>query len=464
MECLVTKLKGVVNDDSLLGLNELRLTVQHVTGREGIQLAVTEPITVKSLKGGMISLNSTINFTQSVTITNIKSPTNIYFQNIGETVISVSNKHSLKSIRLTSDNSYFKDFNLDDLKYCENLSEINVLVDGGACGDIGSLRNIPLGTLSLWNKQSNTSKIYGDASFISNVRLVSLMNVGSRNLGGTISKINYYLNMTNKESNVYVNIASENDISAECIRITFDNVSAFNLDWLQKTAIKDFSTLSTIYEVEKDLHFTGNICPVAKSKNISGSIFLKQAQGTDVQTLNDLPDSVTLFTTQSQVGAPSKDILPVSWDSNSSRSNGLALEGVHFKTGTAQFIKDISGCTFAGSGSAKRIEISLADDLTSSAAAGDSALQTAISALQGKNVTVSIGYSNTAVNGIALMRFKEASKYGIVYKGKELIIEPADTSRTLIAPANDCTYKEFAMKEEAKAFISSNGLVKAESK
>lgn len=466
MECLVTKLKGVVNDDSLLGLNELRLTVQHVTGIEGILLTVTEPITVKSLKGGMISLGGTTGYTQSVEITNINNPTNIYFRNIGETVISVSNKHSLKAIRLTSDNSYFKDFNLDDLKYCENLSEIDVLVDGGACGDIASLKNLPLEKLNLWNTQSDTSKIYGDASFLSNVRYVSLMFVSSKNLRGTISKINYFLNMPNKESNVYVKIASENDISAECTRITFDNVAAFNLDWLQKTAITNFSDLSTIYEAEKDLHFTGNICPVAKSKNISGNIFLKQAQGTDVQTLNDLPDSVVFFSAQHPVGIPAEDLLPVSWASNSSRSNGLALEDVHFKTGTAQFIKDISECTFTGTDSAKVIVISLADDLTSSAASSDGALQTAISTLQGKGVTVSIGYSDTAANGIALMSALDvnAPKYGIVYKGKELIIEPADTSKTLIAPANDCTYKEFNSLEEAKAFVSSNGLVKVESK
>lgn len=79
MECLVTKLKGVVNDDSLLGLNKLRLTVQHITGVEGIQFTVTEPITVKSLKGGMISLKSTTGFTQSVEITNINNPISISY-------------------------------------------------------------------------------------------------------------------------------------------------------------------------------------------------------------------------------------------------------------------------------------------------------------------------------------------------------------------------------------------------
>lgn len=62
------------------------------------------------------------------------------------------------------------------------------------------------------------------------------------------------------------------------------------------------------------------------------------------------------------------------------------------------------------------------------------------------------------------MSEREAAKYGIVYKGKELIVEPADITKTLIAAANDCTYKEFDTLEEAQAFVSSNGLVKVESK
>lgn len=74
-------------------------------------------------------------------------------------------------------------------------------------------------------------------------------------------------------------------------------------------------------------------------------------------------------------------------------------------------------------------------------------------------------WAGMRADGIALMSALDvnASKYGIVYKGKELIIEPMNLSNSTVSAAYDCTYKEFNSIEEAQLFIKSNGLKKVES-
>lgn len=272
--------------------------------------------------------------------------------------------------------------------------------------------------------------------------------------------------ITSEEDGTSLNVISENNVDADCSNFqTQMNVKSLNLNWLSKC--KNLKSLSNLFsDTRKDINVSGNVCTLARDLNISGSIYIKNAKGTDVQTLSDLPNSV-YFLTQTNNIIDKSLLLPLTWSGNTnSRTDLLALENVHFKSGTAQFIKDMSNLDNAHTSQPylQRISIALADDLTSSAASADGALQTAISTLQEKGVTVSIVYSDTTANGIALMSAKEAPKYGIVYKGKELIIEPADTRKTLIAPANDCTYKEFATKEEAYNFIKSANLVKSESK
>lgn len=91
-------------------------------------------------------------------------------------------------------------------------------------------------------------------------------------------------------------------------------------------------------------------------------------------------------------------------------------------------------------------------------------ITSAISTLSGKGVTVTVTYLG-GTNGISLMSLDtQAAKYAIVYKGKELIVEPADLNHATVSAAYDCTYKEFDTLEEAQAFITSNGLAKSESK
>lgn len=462
MECLVTKLKGTVNDSTLLGLNELRLTLHYEDGfaSNALKLRVANSAIIKALGGKMISLSNGSGYSPSVEIpANVFTP--IYFQE-GDTEISIPNKYDLQRIQNEVENGiYLKNLDIDSLKYCKNLSTINSIVDSGIHGNIESLSNTPLTMLVLINNNAEAGKIRGDISVLDNIPTKNIQDVFS-GVTGELKKITKYLVlfMASEENDASLNVISESDVDAECSNVQVKmNVRNLNLNWLSKChAIKSLGNLFS--DTDKDVNVSGNVCTLAKDLNIAGSIFIKNAKGTDVQTLSDLPNSVYFLTQANRLGNKSL-LLPLSWNGNTSgRTDLLALENVHFKTGTAQFIKDMSKCnnSHTSQNYYQAISIALADDLTQSAAQEDSELQDAISTLQGKGVTVSMVYSDTATNSISLMSAKEASKYGIVYKGKELIVEPTDTSKELIAPANDCLYQEFDTYEEAQAYVDANGL------
>lgn len=467
MECLVTKLKGVVSDSSLMGLNELRLTFHSGSDdtQKYVKLTFNEETTVKALNGGQISLQDGSGFASSVKV-NANSATNVYFKE-GDTEVSIPNKHALTAIENAK--TILSDLDLDSLKYCENLASINCIVDSGVHGDFESLKNLPLSMLVLVNNNTvDYGNVIGDISFLDNIPTKNISNIFS-NVTGELNKLTVYngLRIYIENNSSWINIASEDNVDATLTTIAIQtNVKKLNVDWLQKTSLKNFSITGGTQQLA-DITLSGNLCKLYADKNItSGELSIKGVKGTDVQDLSELP-TTCYFVTEGTASKFTNALLPFTWNGNTkSRTGIIALENVHFKSNTAQFIKDMAALNNEHTSQPyyQAIVIALADDLTSSAAAGDSPLQTAISTLQGKGVTVSIGYSDTAANGIALMSAKEAPKYGIVYKGKELIVEPADTSKTLIAPANDCTYKEFNSLEEAKAFVSSNGLVKVESK
>lgn len=92
-----------------------------------------------------------------------------------------------------------------------------------------------------------------------------------------------------------------------------------------------------------------------------------------------------------------------------------------------------------------------------------SASDTAISTLQEKGFTVTVPDATDA-SSVSLMNTKVGENFGIAYKDKELIVEPVDLTKMQIYPASGVTVKMFDTLEEARAFISSNGLVKVESK
>lgn len=176
MECLVTKLKGVVSDSSLMGLNELRLTFHSGSDdtQKYVNLTFNEETTVKALNGGQISLQDGSGFASSVKV-NANSATKVYFKE-GDTEVSIPNKHALTAIY--NEKTILSDLDLDSLKYCENLTSINCIVDSGVHGDFESLKNLPLSMLVLVNNDTvDYGNVIGDISFLDNIATKNVQRI-----------------------------------------------------------------------------------------------------------------------------------------------------------------------------------------------------------------------------------------------------------------------------------------------
>ena len=484
MECLVTKLKGTVNDSSLLGLNEIRFRLNvRDTSCANLQLSCVEakPFNLKVLNNiGGISLSKG-SYVKELSV-NSSSLVQIYFENTGVYELSISNKHNVTYIWSSEDISkkypYF-DMNFEELEWCENLYSFIVFCNKEFTRPIENIEKIAsryVGTEGV-NIQLTYGTINGDlASFLEkNVTRLYGPYLGD-NIKGTLNKLPKNLRLLQNNSNtgrldsdvIIYDASHVSELSVET-NVGFNN---FNLKSFENNTKMVSLQLGSVVVGTRKRHFKGDLSLLKNTK--IRTLYLKEfVQDDDAGlTLSSAPNDFYFLTSGITSSMSVKDKPKCKWDKNSDITTVfLAVESVYFVSGTADYIKAMANKPFyEHSGTIQPFEriinIALADDLTSSAASSDGELQTAISTLQGKGVTVSIGYSGTAANGIALMSALDVDvpKYGIVYKGKELIIEPADTSKTLIAPAYDCTYKEFNSLEEAKAFISSNGLVKVESK
>lgn len=84
-----------------------------------------------------------------------------------------------------------------------------------------------------------------------------------------------------------------------------------------------------------------------------------------------------------------------------------------------------------------------------------SASDDAISTLQEKGFTVTVPI---ATDAIMTMVANDLENYGIAYKDKNLIVEPVDLSVMQIYPASGVTVKKFDTYEEAQAYVDANGL------
>lgn len=105
MECLVTKLKGVVSDSSLLKLNELRLTFTNDSSEfQAVTIQFVEKTTITALNGGLISLQKDSGYSSSIEVTT--DAVSVYFKQ-GDTEISIPDKTKLRQINAATHNNIY---------------------------------------------------------------------------------------------------------------------------------------------------------------------------------------------------------------------------------------------------------------------------------------------------------------------------------------------------------------------
>ena len=486
MDCLVTKLKGFVNDDSLLKLGEFRIkfdmssealkdTEQALT-HSYIKLDALGDYTVSVIGSGYIGTedssvaSKTLNFKYDAGSNKIDS---IFLTDDVEE-LSITGKYDISCI----DAHYCRDYEFDisNLNYSKNLKYINIYSDK-VKGDVSNLfkyadaSEFGATSMLVLYSRDNTSVgntgLYGDITEVIN-RLAKnpnglmYLNLGVLNIHGTIKGL---------VSSVYDFGTFCGDITLDLSGLNFSGktvrITSFGAKNTKAKLAGDVSSLKSataIYGIQftatEKSEISGDLIDAITGKYKGEMLKLGGVKNTtpqDFSKLTSIDDSLTLISNQY-----STDDWHISFTWTKDGYQGqyiIALEDVYMQSHTEDMIVDLSSKELnpkATKAYQKSIKIKSLD-----LSAETGSITSAISTLTGKGVTVSITYLG---GEMVLSLARAASKYAIVYKNNELIVEPTDLRNATVSAAYDCTYKEFDTLEDAQAFVSSNGLVKAESK
>ncbi|MDY2731026.1 MAG: leucine-rich repeat domain-containing protein, partial [Erysipelotrichaceae bacterium] len=193
-KCLVTKLNGVVDNDSLLKIGEMRVGFVKVanpeTNIQAISVGVSEPTILKIVGDGYFT-DETLSENKGKQITVGENPImSVYavFVSNNDTQVSIQNKYNIREL-----NGYYSSnasssnlivINLDDLKYSSLLTSI-VFPYAQVLGDISALKNLTaLTSISL-----SSTQVSGDISALKNLTALTSISLSSTQVSGDISAL-----------------------------------------------------------------------------------------------------------------------------------------------------------------------------------------------------------------------------------------------------------------------------------
>ena len=174
-KCLVTKLNGSVNNDSLSKIGELRIHITSVDspeeGTQSLKLGINAPVSLEIIGDGYFT-DSTLSSNQGKT-KSLDASGMIYFSN-GNFDISISKKYVLTSINFGNTNTN-KGIDLADLYMCKYLSELYIWGSStvGIYSDLETLERLSILNLS------GIPKVDGNLSSFKNLSYITNITVGS---------------------------------------------------------------------------------------------------------------------------------------------------------------------------------------------------------------------------------------------------------------------------------------------
>ena len=197
MKCLVTKLNGTVNNDSLLKLGEVKFKFNKVANptsdTRNFYITVNKPTTLKINGGGFFTDKNLIE-NKGDTLTIDANSSGLYFVSNNDVEISVIDKYNLTSLR-NYDNiatsgkedysNKFKDFDLSDIICCTALESV-LVVNTSLKGDIKYLCNLPKMNYIMLNNTSVSGDI---ASFSKLVKLTSSLLIENTFISGDLGTL-----------------------------------------------------------------------------------------------------------------------------------------------------------------------------------------------------------------------------------------------------------------------------------
>jgi hypothetical protein len=301
-KCLVTKLNGTVNNNSILRLGEMRFKINKVdVPTEGTQLLglfVNTPSKVEIIGDGYFTdKNLQENKGKSLSI---DSTTNgIFVSSTSDVEVALLGKYAITRINAYYNNQpngtvYAKNkfFDIDDLKYSTALITLN-LPSAQVSGDIANLKNLTaLATLNLYGTQ-----VSGDVVNLKNLTALTNLNLANTRVSGDIA------NLKNLTALTTLNLYGE-----------YTSLTG-NIDEL--SALSKCTEMSFKYsKLTGDLASLPSVCRFASFQNNKGSVFTWSTRSSSAKiiaiegnaTLNNI-DKMLQDQAQCQVGFSSGDAI-----------------------------------------------------------------------------------------------------------------------------------------------------------
>lgn len=178
-KCLITRLNGVVNNNSLSKLGELKIKFTKGTksGNRNIVLKFSQRTEIK------ISGDSAFSSGSKTLILDVDQQSTLGFSNMNEMEISFP-KYNLKYLAINITDGGTAKFDIGDLKYSKLLDTINVS-NTDVYGDISSIS----GLVNLTGFRVKNAKVYGDLAAVSNLLKLTVIDVSDANISGDLSAI-----------------------------------------------------------------------------------------------------------------------------------------------------------------------------------------------------------------------------------------------------------------------------------
>ena len=181
----ITRLKGSVNDNSILKLGEIRIGIDSIKDNIALKIVSINNDGIMEIIGdGYFTDKSFVeNLGKKIKYSDLKS--HIAYFSKGTYDVALLDKYSISSIEIQSTNTNIGvSFDVSILKYLSSLTTLN-LTNTLVSGDIGDLSNLSsLTTLNLTN-----TLVSGDIGDLSNLPSLKKAYLKGSNYSGDLSKM-----------------------------------------------------------------------------------------------------------------------------------------------------------------------------------------------------------------------------------------------------------------------------------
>lgn len=296
-QCLITKLKGAVDNNSLKKMNEFRIGVEKITSpnsnTQGFSVQFSKETTLSIIGDGYFTdENLSANKGKSLIVPaqNGYNVTTIYLSN-GTYEVSIPDKFALT--RLYSHPKYdgiseksHCSLDIDELKYVNNMLGLS-LSNIKATGDISSLSNkVKMDTLRLINVD-----VYGDIDSLSNLTELRKLQSYSTKISGNISSISklkllleVYLQLENLTGDISVLSSMPNLTLINMLNISGDISSLNSLNELREIYLNKGAITGDLAKIPAKVYF------LALNKNSNdGFTWTSRASSSSIFAIQGMP-------------------------------------------------------------------------------------------------------------------------------------------------------------------------------